>query len=220
MNEEPCHREAARGQSVSDVKATTRTLSSAQFKWRRLDEHTNIDIILRTSDDSYQKHQICNHLRTNVFQVLLSPASSYNCSWDCFRLNASGKTVGIHSLCGLPRRLTYRVVAGCNVQGISEVRCRALTGGARRTLPSCISCCCANNSIALLMRALRRTSTLDTREMKDGAIPRIWRMHLAWNPLIRRSSAIVKQHVARPYKNFDCTSPSNTRSFLFTDRAA
>jgi hypothetical protein len=37
--EEPCHREAAHGQSVSDVTATIRTLSSAQFKWRRLGEH-------------------------------------------------------------------------------------------------------------------------------------------------------------------------------------
>ena len=31
-DEEPCHREAARGQFASDVKATTRTLSSAQFE--------------------------------------------------------------------------------------------------------------------------------------------------------------------------------------------
>ena len=39
MNEEPCHREAAHGQSVSDVKATIRTPSSALFKWRWLGEH-------------------------------------------------------------------------------------------------------------------------------------------------------------------------------------
>ena len=55
MNEEPCHRKAAREQCGLEVKATTCTLSSAQFKWRWLDEHSNMDIRLLKYEEAHTK---------------------------------------------------------------------------------------------------------------------------------------------------------------------
>ena len=81
---------------------------------------------------------------------------------------ASGRTVDIHSLLGLPTLLTYLFAADCKVPGTNDTFFRMLPSGALITLPRCTSCRDTNFADALSNPARSNTSLFETLEKKAG----------------------------------------------------